>query len=196
MPSTNPQDAIAAAREVLPAWVIWGNDVLFAMTFLSLAVTGTWLATRFALIPLRRAAPETWVERARVAFVGRMAVSIAGVVFPIATITWGAMAQTHLSQVPRLWLAVSTALVTIVLMIAARCRVKKQLGSDSINVAEGLRSAAACMLILVPRLSIAVVVLPLMPDQFNETAAILLGGMIVLSLMLTAGDCSRSRSCR
>jgi Zn-dependent protease with chaperone function len=187
MPPANPQDAVAAARQFLPAWVVWGNDLLFVATSLFVTFSGTWIATRIAFAPLQAAAPDSWVERACLAYPARQIVLLAGVIFPTVIMTWAVSMSSQLSPIPRAWLGVLPALVTILLILAFRCRVERLCGAEPISFLRAVRSLATWLVIVLPHAAVALAVLPAMPDEFNWRAGFLLVATGGLACLFAAG---------
>src|SRR5690242_14430268 len=96
--STTPEmaEAIAAVRPLLPDWVVWGRDLFLIVAAIVYPFVGTWLAARFAFSPLRKQKePLFWVEKARLAYPGRMAVRICWMwfttIFAVAGIYYGSV---------------------------------------------------------------------------------------------------------
>jgi Zn-dependent protease with chaperone function len=187
MSAANSPDAIAAVREMLPNWVVWGNDLLFVLAAVLIAFSGTWLATRIALAPLRPAAVESWQERARHAYVARWIVLLAGLIYPTAIITWTVLNEKNLSPLPRFWLGVATGIGLILIALAFHLQVERAIRTEPVSVFVILRSLAARVIIFMPHLLVALTIFGAMPDQFGWKSGLLLATTGVLSLALGAG---------
>jgi Zn-dependent protease with chaperone function len=181
------QAAITAARDVLPAWVVWGNDLIYVVGALLLTVPTTWLAARFAIRPLRAANPDSWVERARLAYPARRVLLVAGLLFPLFIVAWGFAGQSPFSRIPRPVIGLATGLLDAILIVGIRRRIEKEIGSEPVTLGGALRTIAALLAILIPHIVVALFVLGAMPEQFDRRAFVLLGITAAFAFLLCAG---------
>lgn len=187
MSSAVAQDAIAAARDLLPAWTIWGNDVVFVAASVLLSAVMTQLGTWIAVRPCRESQHREWFEQARLAFPARRVVATAGLLFPLLIVTWGFLMRHELSPFPRPVLSILTALIATLPMFPIYRQVDIQAGSEAVSLRVAIRSVAARVILLMPHLAIALPVMTVMPDRFDNKALILLALTAILATFFVAG---------
>jgi len=91
-------DAITAARQMLPAWVPWGNVLFYLPAAFLISLVSAWAGASLALRPLRKADPATWVERARLSYPARRAALRSSGLLPVL---FGVLALLHCGPVNR-----------------------------------------------------------------------------------------------
>lgn len=179
--------SVAEARELLPAWVVWGGDMVFVVGAVLLSIPAVWLAVRFALRPLSRAAGAAWTERARLVYPARYTLRVAALLYPTLIVLWGMTTSTGFSPLPRTWLAAIVGLAVGLLLVNLHCRLERRIGAEPLTFNLALRSVAARCLLLLPHVLLAAAIAPFMPDAFDEGAFIALALVAAVALLLAAG---------
>jgi Zn-dependent protease with chaperone function len=187
MNSTAAQDPIAAARELLPAWTIWGNDVVFLAVSILFSAVLTQLGTWIALRPCRAMHPREWYEQARLLFPARRVVPVSGLLFSILIVICGFWLRHELSPFPRTLLSLIAALVTGFLILIIYRQVDAHIGSSAVSLRDAVRSVATRVMLLMPHLVIAFAVMAVMPKQFDSKALLLLALTAILAAFFVAG---------
>lgn len=179
--------SVSEARELLPAWVVWGGDGWFLVASLLLTAPAVWLAVRFAILPLARAERAPWPERARLAYPARIVLHGTGTFLPPFFLFWGVYTGSALSPLPRVWLAGLVGMGVALWMVALHCRLERRLGDERLTFQDALRSVATRGLLFMPHLLVALAAAPFLPDDFDERALVGLAFIGMVSLFLAAG---------
>jgi Zn-dependent protease with chaperone function len=187
MNATVAQDSIAAARALLPAWTIWGNDFFFVVAAVVLSVLLTKLGVWVAIRPFRAAQPREWFEQARMTFPVRRVVPVAGLAYPLLIAICGFFLHHALSPFPRPLLSIITAVIILLLIVAIYRQFAFQIGFEAVRFRDTMRSGTTWVLLLLPHLVIALVIMTMMPDQFDSRAWLLLALTAVVATALVAG---------
>jgi Zn-dependent protease with chaperone function len=188
-------NAIDAARSVLPWWVGWGGVIVYLPFAFLFSLTCSSLLTRWALRPLWRQEPDTWVERARLAFPGFVVSHLA---CPLIFCCWlGAMA----GAVHGLFTRVPLGILTL-LGIVAGCagtglvawRVERRVRLPGLRLGRWLRSLAAHWLVFRPHLLVIILCVVLLPsDMTPEVVVILIGAACLLAFLGCGGGFDLAR---
>jgi Zn-dependent protease with chaperone function len=187
MSSPLAQDTIAAARQLLPAWTIWGNDVVFVAVLVLFSAVLMQIGTWFALRPYRVARPREWYERSRLLFPAKRAVPACGVLLSLLIVSCGFWIRHELSPFPRPLLALVAALMTSFLSLIIYRQVAAHIGSGAMSLRDAIRSVATRGVLLMPHLVIALAAMPVMPRQFDREALLVLALTAILAAFFVAG---------
>jgi len=187
MDATVVHDPIAAARDLLPAWTVWGNDVVFVAVALLLSVSMTRVGAWIAFRPYRATHPQEWFEQARLAFPVRYVVSVASLAFPVLIGIWGFWLGRGLSPVPRPFLAVSTALTTVLVILNYYRHINAEISSEIVSFRAAVRSIVTRLILFMPHLVVAFTVMAAMPDHLDRKAWLLLALTAILTTFFAGG---------
>jgi hypothetical protein len=175
-------DTISAARELLPAWVPWGNVLLYLPAAFLISFVSVWIGAALALRSLRKADPATWVERARLSYPARRGVVRAALVLAVS---FGLLALAHNGPVnrlrggPFLVLAGLVSYAGSLLVIYGAMRRVRPVPWPS---GDWLRGQLVLLLVFYPHVLVLLTLFALMPDTFNAwaVALLVLGGFALV----------------
>ena len=174
-------DPIRAALDILPWWVGWGALLClpplgFVLGWVVAALVG-WVAA----IPLRRAQPSHWVERARLVHPVRIAGAVSLIALPLCL--WG-LARGAIGPLAR----PSPSLVVVCLAAAGlgaalmvRSATEARFREERFRWQQRLRNGLGSGLVLMPHLIVALGLAMILPWHWNGTAlAVLAVGTVLL----------------
>lgn len=181
-------DAIAAARALLPPWIVWGNALLYPLMAFLLTLLGAWLGVRIASVPLRRLSPSApWTERARRTFPARIVARRSTLLALLVFVALGLSFTGPCNRVPAGELGLLGGATAYAAATCVRWRVERRAGLAEAGLRAWLRGLFADVLIIHPYLLIALLLFALLPDHLDATALIVFALGLALLLFFAWG---------
>jgi Zn-dependent protease with chaperone function len=174
-------DPIRAALEILPWWVGWGALLALVPLGFVLGWVVTALVGWVAAIPLRRARPSHWVERARLVHPVRVASAVCMVALP--TCLWGLSngAIGPLARPSPSVVVVGLAAAGLAAGLVVRSRTEARFRQKRFAWRQRLRHGLGSGLVLMPHLIVALALAMILPWHWDGTAlAVLAAGTVLL----------------
>jgi Zn-dependent protease with chaperone function len=175
------------ARALLPAWVPLVNLGWIPLAFF-MSLIATWLGTAIALWPLRRYRGDSWVERARRFYPGRLVSIFCFAAFPIPMGYMAFLFASPIGYVSAEILGLLTGLAAYAGYLVIHIRMERRWRPMPLGWGYWLRGILVNWLVFLPTIAVLVGVAVLLPATLNVEAMVILAlGAILFGFFMVGG---------
>lgn len=191
-------NAITAAQEILPNWVVWGNAILYPALAFLLTLAAASLAVLLASFSRRRMmAASTWTEQARLTYPARVAVRSVALIAPLCCCGFAQVYSGPLNRVPFSCLAFLSGVSAYVAGTFVRWRLARRFGIGKTALPQWLRGVLGDTLLLYPHFLVLFLLFAFLPNRIDSLfVTLLVLGLVLMGFFAWGGGLSLARAVR